>query len=538
MEVFKEPILTFDFSFALSLAMTGVLSALLGVLLLALLQNRAPRSPDTLFLEANSGAEYLFDGHTLVDATPVGRSLLPKACQGRASAWPGLISYLEHRFPGVTARLETLGVQGTLAMGSVEDSDSAPLLLRAELRGGLTHIAVSDSDTSSAKAALDPLTRRAIRDELEQLRQISAKAPLPIWRETESGDVIWANACYLDLATDRLGDEEDLTWPLPKLFSQKTVSDAAVSERKKLAWQGGKKDQWFDVFEFIDAKGRQLYALPADTTVKAEEGLRAFMQTLTKTFAHLSTGLAIFDHDRKLVLFNPALLDLTGLSPDMLTMRPTLPNFFDALREASMIPEPRDYKSWRNQITDIEEAAASGLYEETWSLSSGQTYRVTGRPHPNGALALSFEDISNEMSQTRRYRAELELGQAVIDVVDAAIAVFSASGMLVMSNAAYATLWGHDPAASLGTEGGVAKMCDYWRSATAPSTIWDRVEDFSAELGLRNAWQDTARLSDGQQITCQFSPLAGGATMATFRLEAVGLDGSEVPFSSARKMVG
>jgi len=529
---------TFDLSFALGLAMTGVFSALLGVLLLAFLQKRASRSPETLFLEVNNGAVYLFDGHTLVDATPVGRSLLPKACQGRASAWPGLINYLEHRFPGVTARLETLEAQGTLVMGGVEDSDSAPLLLRAELRGGLTHIALSESDATSAKAALDPLTRRAIRDELEQLRQISAKAPLPIWRESESGDVVWANACYLDLATDRLSDDEDLTWPLPRLFPQKTVSDSTVSERKKLAGQGGKKDRWFDVFEFGDAKGQQLYALPADTTVKAEDGLRAFMQTLTKTFAHLSTGLAIFDHDRKLVLFNPALLDLTGLSPDLLTMRPTLPSFFDALREASMIPEPRDYKSWRNQITDIEEAAASGLYEETWNLSSGQTYRVTGRPHPNGALALSFEDISTEMSQTRRYRADLELGQAVIDAVDAAIAVFSASGMLVMSNAAYATLWGHDPAASLGAEGGMAKMCDHWRSATAPSTIWDRVEDFSAELGERSAWQDTARLPDGQQVSCQFSPLAGGATMATFRFGATDFDGSEFAFSSGRKRVG
>jgi len=533
-----EPIVTFDLSLALGLAMTGLFSALLAVLVLALLQKRASRSPETLFLEVNNGAEYLFDGHALVDATPVGRSLLPKACQGRASAWPGLISYLENRFPGVTARLETLDTQGTLAMGSVESSDSASLLLRAELRGGLTHIAVSDSDATSPKAALDPLTRRAIRDELEQLRQISAKAPLPIWRESESGDVIWANAYYLDLATDRLRNDEDLTWPLPKLFSQKTVSDATVSERKKLAGQGGNKDRWFDVFEFADAKGQQLYALPADTTVKAEDGLRAFMQTLTKTFAHLSTGLAIFDHDRKLVLFNPALLDLTSLSPDLLTMRPTLPSFFDALREASMIPEPRDYKSWRNQITDIEEAAASGLYEETWSLSSGQTYRVTGRPHPNGALALSFEDISNEMSQTRRYRADLELGQAVIDAFDAAIAVFSASGMLVMSNAAYAALWGHDPAASLGAEGGVAKMCEYWRSVAAPSAIWDRVEDFTTELGERDAWQDTARLSDGQRITCQFSSLAGGATMATFRVEATDQDGSGVPFSRGRKMVG
>jgi hypothetical protein len=45
----------------------------------------------------------------------------------------------------------------------------------------------------------------------------------------------------------------------------------------------------------------------------------------------------------------------------------------------------------------LEEEAASGLFEETWSLPGGQTYRVIGRPHPNGALAFMFEDISGLM---------------------------------------------------------------------------------------------------------------------------------------------
>ena len=76
-----EPIVTFDLSLALGLAMTGLFSALLAVLVLALLQKRASRSPETLFLEVNNGAEYLFDGQALVDATPVGRSL-PRRCGG------------------------------------------------------------------------------------------------------------------------------------------------------------------------------------------------------------------------------------------------------------------------------------------------------------------------------------------------------------------------------------------------------------------------------------------------------------------------
>lgn len=527
-----------DSSLAFALVATSLFAASFGLLFLALLQKKARGGPETLFVEAQTGAEYLFDGKILVDATPVGRSLLPKNCQDRMSAWLGLICYLEQRFPGVTARLETLPTHGTLAMSGTHETDGAPLLLRAELRGGLTRITVHEADATAARIALDPLTRRAIRDELEQMRQISAKAPLPIWRESQAGDVIWANATYLELATERLNEDEELVWPLPKLFSFPSSPAPLQNARTLLKAGENQKDQWFDLFEFEDAKTRQFYALPANTAVKAEEALRAFMQTLTKTFAHLSTGLAIFDQDRKLVLFNPALLDLTGLSPDLLTARPTLPSFFDALREGSMIPEPRDYKMWRNQITDIEEAAASGLYEETWCLSNGQTYQVTGRPHPNGALALSFEDISNEMSQTRRYRADLELGQAVIDAVDAAIAVFSPTGLLVMSNAAYADLWGHDPAASFGAEGEISKMCEHWRTETAPSSLWDRIEDFTAAMGPRNAWQDEARLLDGRRLDCLLSPLAGGATMVTFLLNAAEQVGPAVIFTSNRKMVG
>ncbi|MDN5785817.1 PAS-domain containing protein [Pseudorhodobacter sp.] len=461
----------------------------------------------------------------------MGRALLPDACKRGAMVWPGLISYLEPRFPGATNRLDTLSTDGILMLVSEDEGNSGPLLLRAELRGGITRISVQETDTTAA-GSLDPLTRRAIKEELEQLRLIAAKAPLPIWRETLNGDVVWANATYLNLVTERLDDDDDLTWPLPQLFPARSDT----TPRQKLAAIGDEKDRWFDLVISDNTAHRQVYALPADRTVKAEVGLHAFMQTLTKTFAHLSTGLAIFDHDRKLVLFNPALMDLTGLSPDLLTRRPSLATFFDALRENSMIPEPRDYKGWLNQITDIEKAAASGLYQETWSLPSGQTYRVIGRPHPNGALALSFEDISSEMLQTRRYRADLELGQAVIDGVDAAIAVFSAAGVLVMSNTAYSALWGHDPAAALGSAGAIATVCTHWRERTAPSTIWDRAEDFIAQLGPREAWQHDARLADGRALSCQFSPLAGGATMATFRQRPPREDDDErLTFTSTRK---
>jgi PAS domain-containing protein len=273
---------------------------------------------------------------------------------------------------------------------------------------------------------------------------------------------------------------------------------------------------WYDLIGTASGTERLVFALPADAAVNAEGALRDFMQTLTKTFAQLPTGLAIFDRQRQLQLFNPALMDLTGLPADFLSMRPSLLSVLDALRDRKMIPEPKDYRSWRRQLVEMEKAAASGLYEETWNLPDGQTFKVVGRPHPNGALALMIEDITYEVSRSRRYRSDLELGQAVIDEMDEAVAVFSSSGQLVMSNLAYAVMWAHDPEISLITTT-IRTVAAHWRALSAPSAMWSEAEEFISTVGNRVPWRSEARLLDGRLVSCRFTPLAGGATLAGFR---------------------
>ena len=249
--------------------------------------------------------------------------------------------------------------------------------------------------------------------------------------------------------------------------------------------------------------------------MQAQNSLREFMQTLTKTFAQLQVGLAIFDAERKLQVFNPALLDLTGLPIDFLSSRPSIMAVLDGMRDRNMIPEPKDYRSWRRQIMELERATASGLFEETWNLPGGQTYRVVGRPHPNGALALILEDISPEMSRTRRYKADIELSQAVLDGLSEAIAVFSPAGQLVMTNAAYAALWGHDPCETLGTVV-VSGLCGYWGEHSNASPLWVTLESYVSNPGDRLPWRSAFVLADGRPVAV--SPLQGGATMVSFSL--------------------
>jgi PAS domain-containing protein len=504
-----------DWTFALGLVVTATLVALASLVFLSAFQNRRPQVTDSVFQPDPQATVFVFDGEAMIDATPSARFMLASSVV-RGGPWLRLLAKLGPMFPELEARILTLQTEGQFILPS-KHGILPPLVLRGEFIGGLIRLTLINTDTEQRQKGRDSAADSALQEEVSALRNVLSNAPILIWTETLAGDVVWANHAYLLRAADLLPPGTDLSWPLPSIFDASAVNPAAKLQRQKLALEGG--SQWFDLVVVPAGDQRLAYALPSNAAVVAEGSLRDFMQTLTKTFAHLPIGLAIFDKDRVLQLFNPALVDLTTLPPDFLISRPSLTTVLDAMRDRAMIPEPKDYRTWRRQMIKLEEDASSGLYEDTWSLPGGQTYRVIGRPHPNGALAFMFEDISSEMSRTRRYRADLELGQAVIDAVDEAVAVFSQGGQLVMSNFAYTQLWNHDPAVLL-SDAGIGTLSAWWRDHTAQSLIWADAVDFVITAGDRSGWEGEARLTDGRLIGCRFRPITGGATLITFRVLA------------------
>ncbi|MDZ4312247.1 MAG: PAS-domain containing protein [Cypionkella sp.] len=487
------------------------MAASIAMIVLWVLPPRESPTQTSIFAETAPETVFLFDGETLIDSTASARALLA-ASPMKGAAWGRLMAFLAARFENLEAQLLRVPIEGAIELAPADRSK--PLILKAEHAGGLTRLTLLDVTKDIPASGGDVITQRAISDELSLLRDTIAAAPMLLWRENAAGDVIWANGPYLLQAYATLDESKEMGWPLPRLFSR-AAAKSGKDQRQSLSISG-KPTIWFDISSQPETNSDLMFAIPADSAVQAESALRDFMQTLTKTFAQLPIGLAIFDRQRKLQLFNPALMDLTQLPADFLSLRPSLLAVLDAMRDRKMLPEPKDYRDWRRQIIEIEKAAATGLYEETWSLPDGQTYKVIGRPHPNGALALLIEDISSEMLRTRRYRADLELGQSVIDHMDDAIAVFSQSGQLVMSNSSYATLWGHDPAETL-ADNTVRTLSAHWRAQSAPSAIWAEVEEYVATVGDRDSWRGEARLLDGRLVGCRFAPLAGGSTLATFR---------------------
>jgi PAS domain-containing protein len=510
-----------ELTMAAGMVLTAMLVALSALAMMQAWLARRPVRVPSIFDPTSSRVAFLFDGERLVDASPSARAILPEGEDQRA--WGRFMARFGPEFPNLAERLAALPRLGQLHIPS-QSGATSPLVLRAERLSGLTRLTVESGRSDLPSGGSDAASVATLQQEVMTQRAILSRAPVLMWKEAADGSVIWANHAYLIRAVELLPDGEDLSWPLPRLFDKPTTP-ATRLPRLKLQMPSG--PEWFDLVRMPSNSETLCYALAADKAVQAETALREFMQTLTKTFADLPIGLAIFDRSRALQMFNPSLADLTTLSPEMLIARPSLNAFLDAMRAKAMIPEPRDYRSWRRQLVRLEEEAAMGLFEETWSLPGGQTYRVIGRPHPNGALAFMFEDISNEMSRTRRYRADLELGQSVIDAVEDAVAVFSQGGQLVMSNHAYAQLWQHDPQVML-SEASITTLCAWWRDNAAPTLLWDDATDFVSGVDDRSPWEGEVRLLDGRLVSCRFRPLTGGASLITFRVQSV-LSLSTVP---------
>ena len=158
---------------------------------------------------------------------------------------------------------------------------------------------------------------------------------------------------------------------------------------------------------------------------------------MSKTFAQLSTGLPIFDRKRTLIHFNPALLDITGLDFEALSLKPDLASFLDTLRTKEFLPEPKDYGDWRDRLARLESAAKKGSYRDIWEPRDGVTYRVTRKPHPDGAIAFLLEDISAETAHAREARAELCLLENALNTVTAPLVIFDGLGAYVRSNSTF-----------------------------------------------------------------------------------------------------
>ncbi|MEM6758904.1 MAG: PAS-domain containing protein [Pseudomonadota bacterium] len=477
----------------------AALAATLGMLVLTSSRKRHARST----LTHDGSVSFLFRDCDLEHATPAGNALLSST--SAETDWHALRAALAARFPEFPDD-EAVRKATNTVISATDPGDTG--VVERSCEDEMIRVDVRETNSSDSHTVH---TIRILQSRNATLELAAEAAPYPIWTTDADGQVNWHNARYDTLLKTQ--GQKDSAVPLFDVSGLEQTRGGSV--RSSIPGGPDANDTWFDV-TLTKKGGRTVcHAVDINAVIQAEIAQRNFVQTLAKTFAQLSIGLAIFDRNGQLALFNPAMVDLTSLPVEFLSGRPELLTFFDRLRDNRVMPEPKNYRTWRHEITDLIAAASKTSYEETWTLDSGQTYRISGRPHPDGAVAFLIEDITAEISLTRNFRAELELGQSMMDNFDDALAVFSTTSVLTFCNSAFRSLWKMDPEASF-ADITIHDCQKTWQEACAPNPAFGDIRDFVLRLGERTRWETELTHNNGDRLAVLVCPIAAGATMVRF----------------------
>ncbi|MFS4438100.1 PAS-domain containing protein [Paracoccaceae bacterium GXU_MW_L88] len=418
------------------------------------------------------------------------------------STLAGLHKLSETSEPPFAEQLRALIDEGTPLDWGIRHADGRTNhLVGAPTRGGVG-IQIHDI-TNLTRPFLSRLARvDVVEAKANRLNALFKGSAHPVWMLDDQGQISWANDAYKALLEDMNPDGQGQLFEQPLAFS-------AENGRQKVG------QRVFEVSHRQDGTGGTAVEVTADA--QAEENLRFFLTTLTQTFARLPDGLMVFDAEKRLILFNTTVADMLGLAPSFLAMRPSLRAILDRLRHEGKIPEPKDFRQWRKRLLDLEETARAGQFSENWTLLDGKVVRVTGHPHPGGALSFQFENISSMTRLERRLREESAKLRSLSDQVGEGLAIFDASGRLVSQNAVYAEI-----AQSLGVpippNDDPQAMVAFWQKVFADPIDAEYIQNYLLGGADREPYNRVLKFIDGRKIDATLSPLPDGGSLLHCRL--------------------
>ena len=436
----------------------------------------------------------------------------------RGETLPSVLrDWFGEEFDTVSAAVSRLESDGEPFDRLIDGPDGAPVELVGRPRGARVRVTLRPAATLKAEPNRQFETFSVREDDMAAREReagafmgMLSEAPLVAWRRGPEGRIIWsagaihAAAGEIDadqaaqLAAERERDDE-VAGGGPERFMIE-LDDAIV----------------LDAVETDGPDGTRLgVAVDTSGVLSAERTLARYVRTMTDTFAHLNVGLAIFDQNQTLVLFNPAVAGMWQADPAQLARRPTLWDVLDELRANRRMPEMADFHAWRETLFALFKNPEQADFEELWHLSDGTDIRVLARPHPRGSLAFVFEDVTERLRLEQRFRHSVDLRHATLDHLDEGLTVFGPDGRLELVNQAFHDIWGTD-GETVRTAMHVGEILPLVRGLTVETEVWDRLMTVITSAATREIWTARLTMGNGRILGARFAPLPDGSTMAAF----------------------
>lgn len=400
----------------------------------------------------------------------------------------------------------------------VETNREEILEAQGRISGGRAFVRFIALNNLRAELAEIKIERDRLMTSISAFQSLLDAIDLPVWQRDANGQLTWVNQAYGE-AVEAVSPQEAiregrefLTTIARERIRSSTTPESPFHDKISTVVRGNRT--FFDVVDVKVPSGSSGIAIDVSATEAVRAELERTLKSHAETLDHLGTPVAIFDGDRKLQFYNQAFVGLWELDIAFLESKPDNSELLERLRAAKKLPEPLNWKSWKDSALSVYRALDT--QSDLWHLPNGQTLRVFATAHPQGGATWVFENLTEQVDLETRYNTLVKVQGETIDHLSEGVAVFGADGRIRLSNPAFRALWGiTEVQAKPGTHiRAVADACalsydqpDGWKRFA------ERITSFEDE---RPSSQGTLELFSGLVLDYAVIPLPNAQTMLTF----------------------
>jgi signal transduction histidine kinase len=357
---------------------------------------------------------------------------------------------------------------------------------------------------------------KALLDETEILRAFLAAAPWPIWAKRAKGGLSYANAAYAR-ATEATSAADAIERHLELLdSSDRNDMDRALSHRAaftaRLPIVVGGERRIYDVHALNLGDGSAGIAIDASEPTALRATLERMAEAHRRTLDQLSSGVAVFDGQRRLAFYNDSYRRLWDLEQAFLDANPDDSSVLDRLRAARKLPEQPDFRAWKAKLHEAYRAVDP--QKDTWYLPDGRALSVVTTPNPEGGVTYLFDDVTESLDLARRFDGLIRVQRETLDNLAEAVAVFGSNGRAQLFNPAFAKMWKLSPEA-LREQPHIETVEAWCKPLLDDAVTWRALRE--AITAIENRVEVALERKDGSVLDCMTMPLPDGATMLTFQ---------------------
>jgi signal transduction histidine kinase len=384
--------------------------------------------------------------------------------------------------------------------------------------GGQAIIRIRELGGLRRELAESNLRYRTLQEETELLRDFAAAAPWPIWAKSAQGDLRYANAAYVR-ATEGTSVADAIHRNLELLendqsgeMSRALNDNTSFSARFPIVVGGERRI--YDIRALKLGGGSAGIAIDASEASALRAALERMAEAHRRTLDQLSSGVAVFDAQRRLAFYNESYRRLWGLDQAFLDSNPDDSSVLDRLRATRKLPEQPDFRAWKAKLHEAYRAVESETY--TWFLPDGRAVTVVTTPNLEGGVTYLFDNVTESLDLARRLDGLARTQRETLDNLNEAVAVFGSNGRVQLFNPAFCKMWNLSPE-TLREQPHIETVESWCKPLFDDALTWRTLREAITAIESRAQVALKLERKDGSVLDCTTMPLPDGATMLTFQ---------------------